>query len=86
MSTNGDDAQHEFEKKALRNVRGLVEKVEAEDRLDAGSQKRALLVIGIAAAVVIVGGALLISSRKDAPRSEQPAIEIPPPAKPAAPK
>jgi hypothetical protein len=86
MSTNGDDAQHDMEKKALRNVRGLVEKVEAEDRIDAGSQKKALLVIGIATAVVIVGGALIISSRKDAPRSDQPAIEIPPPAKPAAPK
>jgi hypothetical protein len=33
-----------------------------------------------------VGGALIISSRKDAPRSDKPAIEIPPPAKPGAPK
>lgn len=86
MSTNGDDAQHEFEKKALRNVRGLVEKVEAEERRDAGSQKKAVMVIGIAVAVAILGGALLISMRKDAPRTDPPAIEIPPPAKPGAPK
>ena len=32
MSTNGDDAQRDLEKKALRNVRGLVDKIEAEDR------------------------------------------------------
>ena len=48
-----DDAQREMEQRALRNVRGLVEKIETTEELEARKQRRVLL--------WILGGALLLA-------------------------
>ena len=55
MSTS-DDAQREMEQRALRNVRGLVDRIERADDLDARRQRRLLawLVGGIAIAIVLL--------------------------------
>jgi hypothetical protein len=80
MATNDDDAQRELEQKALRNVRGLVDKIEAEDQKS--NQKQLVAVVIVVAMVAIAGGAYLVSRSKST--EGQKAIEIPPPTKPVA--
>jgi hypothetical protein len=48
-----DDTQREMEQRALRNVRGLVEKIETTEELEARKQRKVLL--------WILGGALLLA-------------------------
>ena len=82
MSTNGDEAQRELEKKALRNVRGLVDKIEAEDAK--GNQKQIVAVIVIVAIVAVAAATFLVGRSKDADQAGKAAIEIPAPTKPVA--
>jgi hypothetical protein len=74
-----DEAQRDLEKKALRNVRGLVDKIEAEDAK--GSQKQLIAAAVIAAAVAIVAVLWMVSmsKNKSADSKAKPALEIPPP-------
>jgi len=63
------DAQRELEQRALRNVRGLVDKMEGLDRIDQRSQKRALIGITLGALVgvaVIVAALAYVSYRQEA--------------------
>ena len=83
MGNEGDDAQRELEKRALRNVRGLVDKIEAEDAKS--NQKQIVGVVLIVVLVAALLGAWMIGRGKGADKaSERPAIEIPPPARPVA--
>jgi hypothetical protein len=64
-----DDAQRELEQRALRNVRGLVDKMEGLDRIDQRSQKRTLIGITVGALIgvaVIVAAIAYISGRQEA--------------------
>lgn len=81
MGTN-DDAQREMEQRALRNVRGLVDKIEDEDRK--GNQKQLVAVIVIVALVAVAGAAFLVGRSKEADKADKPGIVIPPPTKPVA--
>ena len=65
MSTN-DDAQREMEQRALRNVRGLVDKVENQDLADRQVQKRMIrnFVIGAVIAVLAFAGLFAYISGK----------------------
>ena len=78
MSTPGDDAQREMEQRALRNVRGLVDKIESDDQLAKRSQMRTLigLVLGAVAIAVLLGIGIAM---RDRGRNE---IVVPPPPKP----
>lgn len=58
------DAQRDMEQRALRNVRGLVDKMEATDQLEGRKQKRVLLGLLLAAIVLAVIGAVALNSRK----------------------
>jgi cytochrome c-type biogenesis protein CcmH/NrfG len=60
----GHDAQRELEHRALRNVRGLVDRMEAEERAKGRSQK--WIAVGLVAIAVVLIGAILalISYRK----------------------
>ena len=78
MATNDDDAQRDLEQKALRNVRGLVDKIEAED--EASNRKQLVAVVIVVAMVAVAGGAYLVSRSKST--EGQTAIEIPAPTKP----
>ena len=66
MSTPGDDAQRDMERRALRNVRGLVDRMENDDKLARRTQFRVFmgLVIGVVAIAVV--GALLMTRRPPA--------------------
>jgi hypothetical protein len=63
-----DDAQRELEQRALRNVRGLVDKMETIERIDQGAQRRMLLwiVLGALVAVLILGGVVWYSAHQQA--------------------
>ena len=82
------DAQRELEQRALRNVRGLVDKMEGLDRIDQRSQKRTLIGITIGALVgvaVIVAAVAYVSNRQEA----KPVVIDPaklPPITPGPPK
>ena len=69
MDPNGtaDDAQRVLEQRALRNVRGLVDKMETIEHIDQRAQQRMLLWIVAAAlvAVVILGGVVWYSAHKE---------------------
>ena len=67
-----DDAQRLMEQKALTNVRGLVDKVEASDAADRVMQKRILIAF---AAVLAVLGVLWAAGVIDLKRGE-PSKEV----------
>jgi hypothetical protein len=54
----GDDAQRELEQRALRNVRGLVDHMERDDRASSRTQWK--IVAGIVAAVLVAVVGLLV--------------------------
>ena len=60
------DAQRELEQRALRNVRGLVDKMETIEHIDQRAQRRMLLWIVTAAlvAVVILGVVVWYSANR----------------------
>jgi hypothetical protein len=55
MSTSDGDAQRELEQRALRNVRGLVDRIEQDDTADRRTQKRILWGILVFALVLALG-------------------------------
>lgn len=86
MSTSPDDTQRELEQRALRNVRGLVDKIEARDNAERRTQ-RILLVTIIIIAIVIAGGIAIGLHRHSA--EVKPVVIDPaklPPIRPGPPK
>lgn len=79
MSTPSNDAQRELEQRALRNVRGLVDKIEDAERLEGRAQRRVLvgLVAGCALAVAVVVAAYALRDR-----DAGAVVELPAPAAP----
>ena len=55
-----NDAQRELEQRALRNVRGLVDRMEGLDALDKGKQRRYMagIVVGLLVFVAVLAGVL----------------------------
>ena len=76
MSQPGDDAQRDMERRALRNVRGLIDKIENEDELGRRAQTRTL--IGLVLAAVVIAVVLGIALSRRAPTSAV-VIETPKP-------
>ena len=80
-----DEARRELEQRALRNVRGLVDKIEHDDKADRRSQLMILGAIVLGAVVVAVLLAVMLvrgdKARRDAVVSPMPATA--PGAKPA---
>jgi hypothetical protein len=65
--TPPDDAQRELEQRALRNVRGLVEKMDGIDKDDRKTQRRLLLMIiaiTIAAGGIVLGSVMYIANKQ----------------------
>jgi hypothetical protein len=86
MSTpSSDEAQRELEQRALRNVRNLVDKIDATEEHDARVQKRLLAAIIVGAVLVAITLGVVIT-RQEKPR---PVVVDPaklPPIQPGPPK
>lgn len=80
MSTPDDDAQRRLEQHALRNVRGLVDKMAASEESDRRALRSSLR--WIAAVVAVLAGviAVFVVSRSQPP-SASTEIVVPPPAR-----
>ena len=79
----GNDTQRELEQRALRNVRGLVDKIEDYDAHDSRTQRRYL--VGIIVGGILVTAALmvalwLISARHHDAQMTEPRTAAPAPA------
>jgi hypothetical protein len=75
MSTPSDDAQREMEQRALRNVRGLVDKVEGLDADEKRRERRmlvGLVAVALIAALAIVGW---LTMRSDSSRGTTVTIQ-----------
>jgi hypothetical protein len=85
MSGSGDDAQRDMERRALRNVRGLVDRMEDDDKLARRTQLRVFVGLVIGVVVVAVVGALLVARR---PAGREVVVEPPKPGQlmPQAPR
>ena len=79
MSTPGDEAQREAERRALRKVRLLVEYLENTDEVDAKTQKRLLaaIVIGALLVSVVIACAVVFTRERPEPVVIDPA-KLPP--------
>lgn len=82
MSQPSHDAQREMEQRALRNVRGLLDKIESHDAHEDRAVKRTVFTViaGVVVLVVLVGVAMLLATGKKSTRT----MTLPPPA--SAPK
>ncbi|HEX7557821.1 MAG TPA: hypothetical protein VF386_01425 [Usitatibacter sp.] len=76
MEPNGtaDEAQRVLEQRALRNVRGLVDKMETIEHVDQRSQRRMLLWIVAAALVAVVVLGLVVSFSAHRQSSDAPVV------------
>jgi hypothetical protein len=61
VNASSDDVQRELEQRALRNVRGLVENLEAGETTERRTQRRMLVVIIGIALVIALGIAVALS-------------------------
>jgi hypothetical protein len=79
MIMSSDDAQRQLERKALRNVRELVDKMETSYEADERTQKRLLvaIVIGAVLLALAIGAAVVLSSDRPEPVAIDPS-RLPP--------
>ena len=77
MSQPSDDTQRDLEQRALRNVRGLLDKVEDQDR----RESRTTLRIAIACAILVVVAVAAVLVYTMTRKSEPAATIVSPPAK-----
>jgi hypothetical protein len=79
MIMSSDDAQRQLERKALRNVRELVDKMENSYEADERTQKRLLvaIVIGAVLLALAIGAAVVFSSDRPEPVAIDPS-KLPP--------
>ena len=86
MSTpGGDDLQRDMERRALKNVRGLVDRIEDSDTHDKRTQFRLFVGI-IAGTVIILLVGLYLASRRTAEHTIQVSPPKPGQVMPQAPK
>jgi len=79
MSQPGHDAQREMEQRALRNVRGLLDKIESHEAHEDRAVKKTVLsvIAGVVVLVVVVGVAMLLATGK---KQSTRTMTLPPPA------
>jgi hypothetical protein len=71
MNMPTDDAQRELEQRALRNVRGLVDKVESQDQADQRSERRMIVrfAIGVVVVIAALAGYLAYTASRNADKA-----------------
>jgi hypothetical protein len=80
MDASNNDTQRELEQRALRNVRGLVDKMDAIDRVDKRADRRGfivLLVAGLVAVGAIIGAMAYLSNKYEAPPAKVDPAKLP---------
>ena len=78
MSTPGDDTQRDLERRALRNVRGLLDKIEDEERLTRRGAVRIAIIAVVVALVVTAIVVVWMSARRTADTTNPVVIPTPP--------
>lgn len=78
--SEGHDAQRALEQKALRNVRGLVDRMQADDEKERRSRK---WIVGVLAAVIALLGAIVLYSVSEKPGSGREIVVSPAPKAPS---
>lgn len=86
MSTSPDDAQRQLEQRALRNVRGLVEKIEAGEHAEKRTQR--ILLVTIIVIAIVIAGAIAIGLHRHSAEFKPVVIDPAklPPIRPGPPK
>lgn len=79
MIMASDDAQRQLERKALRNVRELVDKMESSYEADARTQRRLLvaIVVGAVLLALAIAAAIVFSGERASPAAIDPS-KLPP--------
>lgn len=77
MSTQGDDAQRDMERRALRNVRGLLDKMEDDERLTRRGAMRVAIIAVVVALVLAAVIVIWMSARRTGDAANP--VVIPPP-------
>jgi hypothetical protein len=72
----GDDAQRDLEQRALRNVRGLVDRMEGDEARQRWTMRRYVVVLAIVVVAFALASALLIRAAKEPAASKS--ITLPP--------
>ena len=75
MSAPTNDAQREMEQRALRNVRGLVDKVEGQDLADRKAERRMLKGLAVGLVVLLAAFAGLFAYMSANPGGKTITIE-----------
>jgi hypothetical protein len=78
MTQASHDAQREMEQRALRNVRGLLDKIEAAEQEERWTFRRFAVVIGIVVLVFAIALAVLVALVKKPGKTRPVTLEQPP--------
>ena len=76
MSQTGEDAQRDMEQRALRNVRGLLDKIEGQEQAERWTARQLVVVIGITVVVAAIAIAVVVVVLK---KPAGKAVTLPPP-------
>ena len=76
MSQPNDDAQRELEKRALRNVRGLIDRMEGDEARERWTTRRIVVALGVVVVAFAIVSAVLIGMAKKPAASKT--ITLPP--------
>jgi hypothetical protein len=78
MNQTSHDAQREMEQRALRNVRGLIDRMEETEQEERWTFRRFAIVIGIVVLVFAVALAVLVTLVKKPGKTHPVTLEAPP--------
>ena len=78
MNMPAHDAQREMEQKALRNVRGLLDKMERAEQEERWTFRRFVVVIAIVIGVFAIALAVAVALVKKPPKTRPVTLDAPP--------
>ena len=78
MNQASHDAQREMEQRALRNVRGLIDRMEETEHEERWTFRRFAIVIGIVVVVFAIALAVLVALVKKPGKTRPVTLEAPP--------
>jgi hypothetical protein len=82
-SPTSKDAQQELMERSLTNVRGLVEKLQAEEAAQRRSQKRVVVALVVVTLVLVAAAGYALYGKRSTAKPATTSVELPPPKQPA---